>query len=621
MCGIAGIYQQKSLINNQLVEEMTNALEHRGPDASGLFQNEDETCILGHRRLSIIDLSQQANQPLQLNNKGYTIVFNGEIYNYKVIRKELEQHKVKFISTSDTEVVLKAFMHWGDDFAQRLNGMFSIAIYDKNNKSLKIFRDRLGIKPLYYYESNGLFAFASELKGLLPLIKEVGKFNLNIEAVNSFFRLGYIPEPQSIYKEVKKFPAGGFAKIDESGLHLKNYWEITDNIEEKTISRESQAKKTLNKLIASSVRDRLVSDVPFGVFLSGGIDSSTVAAFANKESSDRINTFSIGFREKKFDESRHAREVAKSLNTNHSEFIVQYDDALQLIQKNIDFFDEPFADSSFIPTHLIAREARKHVKMVLTGDGGDEQFMGYGMYTWANRMNRFNSPFLNPLIKSILQKSNSRGKRVASMFDFNKLDSIESHVFSVEQYLFNANEWKNTVKKEIYSPLQLPLLKSKRVLSVKEKQALFDLKYYLKDDLLVKVDRSTMAASLEARTPLLDHRIIHFSMNLDEGLKVKNKTEKYLLKQVLYDYLPQQLFDRPKWGFSIPLNQWMTKELKSLILSTIYKDKLDEVGIFNTKEVLHIVDQFFKGDVHLYNKVWLIYVFITWWEKNAKYLS
>lgn len=621
MCGIAGVYQQKNILQTSIVKEMTDSLQHRGPDASGYFQNDESTCILGHRRLSIIDLSEQANQPMQLNTEGLTIVFNGEIYNYKSLREKLEQHQIDFKTSSDTEVILKAYMHWGDDFVCRINGMFSIAIYDKKINGLKIFRDRLGIKPLYYYNHNGLFAFASELKGLLPLAKKLGKFNLDKNAVNTYFRLGYIPEPLSIYEEIKKFPAGGYAQINKSGLTIKTYWSIAENLEKQTISDESSAKKTLNDLINSSVRDRLMSDVPFGVFLSGGVDSSTVAAFASQNATDKINTFSIGFKETKYDESKYAREVAKALNTNHDEFIVQYDDALQLIHKNLDFYDEPFADSSFIPTHLVAKEARKHVKMVLTGDGGDEQFMGYGMYNWAKRMDYLKTPLISPILKSILRQSNNRGKRVAAMFDRDKMDSIESHIFSVEQYFFNAFEWKKTVTKDFHQPLQMPLSKTIRPLSSKEKQAFFDLNYYLKDDLLVKVDRATMAASLEARTPLLDHRIVKFALNLDEKLKVKNKTEKYLLKQVLFDYLPEHLFDRPKWGFSIPLDQWLGNELKSLITSTITKERLDESGIFETKEVLSLVYRFFKGETYLYNKVWLIYVYLKWRENNAQYLA
>ena len=620
MCGITGIFRANEPLDDGIIKQMTDSLQHRGPDAEGYYRNNAGTCFLGHRRLSIIDLSENANQPMKYKDQGYTIVFNGEIYNHVALREELKAHTADFSTASDTEVVLQAFIQWGDDFVKKLNGMFSIAIYHEKSNHLKLFRDRIGIKPLYYYYHEGVFAFASELKALLPLTKMIGKFHLDMKAVNAYFRLGYIPEPLSIYEEIKKFPAGSEAIVNDAGVEIFSYWDLSQKIEKQVLSDEKKAKIKLGELIQKSVNDRLMSDVPFGTFLSGGIDSSLVTALASRNYQSRLNTFSIGFKEATHDESKYAREVAKQLNTEHHEFIVTHEDALDLIDQHANMFDEPFADSSYIPTHLVAKEARKHVKMVLTGDGGDEQFMGYGMYNWAERLKKYDSPIISPLLKSILSKTSNRGKRVSSMFDRNPNDEIPVHIFSVEQYFFNAREWQKIVKEEIYENIKLPLKDIARKLSAREKQAFFDLNYYLKDDLLVKVDRATMAASLEARTPLLDHRIVSFALNLDEKLKIKNKTNKYLLKQVLYDYLPEKLFDRPKWGFSIPLDQWLGKELKTLIVDTITQDRLDEVGIFKSTEVLQIVDRFFKGEQYLYNKIWLIYVFLSWEEKHRKYL-
>lgn len=488
--------------------------------------------------------------------------------------------------------------------------MFAIAIYHEKSNHLKVFRDRVGIKPLYYYYNHGIFAFASELKALMPLSHAFQKFTLDLNAVNHFFRLGYIPEPYSIYKEVKKFPSGSEAIINDAGLEIISYWNVNQKIEKEVYSNEKEAKKELEELVNSSISDRLMSDVPFGVFLSGGVDSSLVAAIASKHQSNAINTFSIGFKEASHDESKYARSVAKYLNTNHHEFKLQYDDALNMIPEIPKMFDEPFADSSCIPTHLVAKCASEHVKMVLTGDGGDEQFLGYGMYNWADRMNKYDNALLNPFYKALLNLGGNRGKRVSSMFDRNPQDDIRSHIFSVEQYFFNAREWQQIVKDEFFQHLSFPDQNLARKLSPREKQALFDLNYYLKDDLLVKVDRATMAASIEARTPLLDHRIVSFALNLDEKLKVKNKTAKHILKQVLYDYIPEELFDRPKWGFSIPLDQWLSKELKPLITNTITRERLEEAEIFNVPEVLQLLDRFFKGEKYLYNKIWLVYVFL-----------
>ncbi len=597
---------------------MTAMLEHRGPDASGFYKSGNNNCFLGHRRLSIIDLSEGANQPMTDASNGYTIIYNGEIYNYRELRNELvEEHQVVFSTQSDTEVALQAFITWGDDFVRRLNGMFTIAVYHEKTNHLKLFRDRMGIKPLYYYYKDGVFAFASELKGLFPLAKAFGKFSLNKRAINYFFRLGYIPEPESIFEEIKKFPAGCEGIINDAGLEIVNFWKLEEKIVPTVLSDESAAKTKLKQLVESAVSDRLVSDVPFGVFLSGGIDSSLIAAVANHNHNAPLNTFSIGFKEASHNESQYAKAVAQHLKTDHHEFIIGYADALDLIERIPAMYDEPFADSSCIPTHLVAQVANKHVKMVLTGDGGDEQFLGYGMYNWAQRLYTIEKTGMSALLKNMLRLSNNRSKRAAAMFDRSNEEDIRAHIFSVEQYFFNAREWKQAVSPDYYTAISFPKYKTARKLSAREQQALFDLNYYLRDDLLVKVDRATMAASLEARTPLLDHRIVSFALNLDERLKIKGKDMKYLLKSVLYDYAPAQLFDRPKWGFSIPLNHWLGNELKSTITATLTKERMMESAVLNSEEILRLLDRFFRGETYLYNKIWLAFTYLKWEEKHA----
>lgn len=619
MCAITGIYTLKQQANTTWVQAMNNSLGHRGPDADGLAKSTSGYCILGHRRLSIIDLSTGANQPMQSACGKYTMVFNGEVYNFNAIKKDIEKYrKIEWKTNSDSEVILEAFATWGKQFVYKLNGMFAVAIFDNENEVLWLFRDRIGIKPIYYFWDKEHFVFASELKAINQLKEQLGGFSINRQAVGAFLRLGYIPTPHTIYNEVKKMPSGSFMAVTQDGLNTETYWDIRKKVAPKTNQNEQEAKTELKKLIQNSVSQRLISDVPFGTFLSGGIDSSTVTAVAQSVSSKPINTFSIAFEEAKYNEAKYASQVAKHLKTNHHELMVSYTDALAQFDRMLTAYDEPFADSSAIPTMLVSKLAKEKVTMTLSGDGGDEQFLGYGMYTWANRLNK---PLVHTLRKPIawaLDKSNNRYKRASALFRYTKQEELPAHIFSVEQYLFSAQELNTILQKEYQHPLNLDLNpKLNRKLSVAENQAFFDLRYYLQDDLLVKVDRASMQFSLETRVPLLDHNIIEFSLNLDESLKQKNKTSKYLLKEVLYDYVPKKLFERPKWGFSIPLRQWLKNELSYLRKQYLSKEILEKWQIFDVAKVLELEQRFLNGEDFLYNKLWLIIVLNSWLEKNA----
>lgn len=619
MCAITGIYTLKQQANTTWVQAMNNSLAHRGPDADGLAKSTSGYCILGHRRLSIIDLSTGANQPMQSACGKYTMVFNGEVYNFNAIKKDIEKYrKIEWKTNSDSEVILEAFATWGKQFVYKLNGMFAVAIFDNENEVLWLFRDRIGIKPIYYFWDKEHFVFASELKAINQLKEQLGGFSINRQAVGAFLRLGYIPTPHTIYNEVKKMPSGSFMAVTQDGLNTETYWDIRKKVAPKTNQNEQEAKTELKKLIQNSVSQRLISDVPFGTFLSGGIDSSTVTAVAQSVSSKPINTFSIAFEEAKYNEAKYASQVAKHLKTNHHELMVSYTDALAQFDRMLTAYDEPFADSSAIPTMLVSKLAKEKVTMTLSGDGGDEQFLGYGMYTWANRLNK---PLVHTLRKPIawaLDKSNNRYKRASALFRYTKQEELPAHIFSVEQYLFSAQELNTILQKEYQHPLNLDLNpKLNRKLSVAENQAFFDLRYYLQDDLLVKVDRASMQFSLETRVPLLDHNIIEFSLNLDESLKQKNKTSKYLLKEVLYDYVPKKLFERPKWGFSIPLRQWLKNELSYLRKQYLSKEILEKWQIFDVAKVLELEQRFLNGEDFLYNKLWLIIVLNSWLEKNA----
>jgi asparagine synthase (glutamine-hydrolysing) len=623
MCGIAGLYSFKGALPHHLIKEMTDAIAHRGPDADGFFENENGLCHLGHRRLSIIDLRSAANQPMTSSCQRYMIVYNGEVYNFNEIKEEiLSQKDINFKTTSDTEVILEAFVLWGKEFVSKLNGMFAIAIFDKQTEKLHIYRDRIGIKPLYYILNDQLFAFASELKSITTLTKHFEKFTLNKTAINFFLRLGYIPAPHSIFNEVKKFDAGSYAEVSLEGMSTTNYWNLSSNIKDTVITDESSAKSKLKDLLESSVKYRMISDVPFGVFLSGGIDSSTIASIAQHVSDTPINTFSIGFNEAKYNESQHAASIAKSLGTHHHEFIVSYKEAIDLFDSILQSYDEPFSDSSSIPTMLVSMMARKHVTMTLSGDGGDEQFLGYGAYNWAKRLD---NPLLKngrKFIKPLLSATNSnRFKRVSEMFAFSNNTELKSHIFSVEQYYFSNRELINTISSKLYEPIAFEDIKSNRSLSSVEKQAIFDLQYYLVDDLLVKVDRATMKYSLETRVPLLDHRIVEFSLNLSQDLKIKDGESKYLLKQVLFSYLPKTLFDRPKWGFGLPIRQWLNGEMRYLIDDYLSNEKLSKCDFYNIAEVNTLKERYFNGEDFLFNKIWAIIILNQWLERNTVHLK
>lgn len=610
MCGIAGIYhpngaQQKTL------KQMSDAISHRGPDAEGFFV--DGEFGLAHRRLSIIDLSSAANQPMQSICKRYWMVFNGEVYNFREIAKDLE---VKLKTTGDTEVILEAFAKWGPKMVDRLNGMFTISILDTQEKKIYLFRDRLGIKPLFIYRKNGIMAYASELKA----ISAVPEFDLTVNrsAIPYFLHLGYIPEPLSIYSEVEKFPAGCWAVFDGNQLKVERYWSASEKITTNVISNVAEAKEQLSQLLEASVSRRLMSDVPFGTFLSGGIDSSLVTALAQKSTSEKLKTFSIGFDDAKHDESSFARQVSEHLDTEHFEYRVTEKDALELVSEILPQFDEPYADSSAIPTMLVSKMARQEVTMTLSGDGGDELFHGYGMYAWANRLD-------NPLIKafhspisSILALGEDRYKRIAKVFDYSNPDQIHSHVFSQEQYMFSAKEINELMVDSSNSDYALLTLSSSlsRNLNPAERQALFDIDFYLKDDLLTKVDRASMRYSLEARVPILDYTVVEFALNLDPKLKVKDGNAKYLLKQVLYDHAPKEIFDRPKWGFSIPLDKWLKTDLSYLVDEFLNEKSVNEVGILRWSEVNSILAKWRSGQNHLYNRIWLMVLLHKWFTDN-----
>lgn len=636
MCGITGYLSFNHKINREDLATMTQRLQHRGPDAEGLYT--DEFCGLGHRRLSIIDLSDRANQPMASSNGRYIIVYNGEVYNFREIGARLKEstggnQSVKLKTSSDTEVILEAFSQYGADFVQQLNGMFAIGIYDTEEKEIYLFRDRLGIKPLIYYWDGETFAFASEMKSLL-LLKNLNK-EINYPAIQDFLHMGFIPTPHSIYKHIFKMQPGTWIKVSKSGIEETRYWNIRKKLTNNIIHNKEQALVKLSDLLMSSVQYQLKSDVPFGVFLSGGIDSSLVTAQAVGLSSVKINTFSIGFEENSHNESEYAKAIANYLGTNHHEFIVSYKDAISLIDTFFDAYDEPFSDPSAIPTMLVSKLAKQYVTVTLSGEGGDELFFGYGSYQWARRLASPLYKFIRKPMASVFSHMSSRFQRIEHMLRYEQSRNIRSHIFSQEQYFYTSNEIDklltepyrhnaSTQTAQVFNLAsvltELPGLQGmgvgERKLTAMEQQALFDIQYYLPDDLLTKVDRASMRFSIETRVPYLDHRVVEFAQNLSPNLKYHNGVSKYILKEILYQYIPKRFFDRPKQGFAIPLNKWLRHELKYLIDENLNPEIIKKIGILNPDIVKNLIHDFFNGKDYLYHRIWLLIVLQHWFKKN-----
>ncbi|HTF80815.1 MAG TPA: asparagine synthase (glutamine-hydrolyzing), partial [Cytophagales bacterium] len=472
----------------------------------------------------------------------------------------------------------------------------------------------LGVKPLFYYYHQGMLAFASEIKALKlhPMVKS--RLSLNDEAVAAFLQMGYIPQPHTIYNEIHKFPAGNFAVL-ESQLHFHKYWTFADQITPSLLMDEYEAEEKLETLLHSAIKYRLIADVPVGVFLSGGIDSSLVTALASKYHSGKIKSFTIGFKDGKFDESKHALKVAQHLNTEHHELIIEEKEVFENLDNIFDIYDEPFGDQSMLPSLAVCKLARAHVKVVLTGDGGDEFFYGYGAYTWAQRLQ---NPFFKQshfLLSKILSIMPARYKRVAELLDYDGSTHMESHIHAKENGYYSSKELKALMHKSTSTFRPYTSHITARPLQAIEKQALFDAEVYLRDDLLVKMDRASMHHGLEAREPLLDFRIVELALNLDVGLKKRDHQSKYLLKKILYKHVPQQLLERPKWGFTIPLNAWLNKDLAYLKDEYLNKEIVALYGIVKFSKVQDLLKSY-NHKPYQTQQVWALILLHKWLKEQ-----
>ncbi|RLA84392.1 MAG: asparagine synthase (glutamine-hydrolyzing) [Epsilonproteobacteria bacterium] len=630
MCGIVGFISQ---INQKyILTDMLDIQSYRGPDDKGIFIDKQSGVHLGHNRLSIQDLSSHGHQPFISDCQNFIIVFNGEVYNFKTIKKELEELGYKFVSSSDTEVILYSYKQWGVKCIEKFIGMFAFSILDKIQNKLLLIRDRAGVKPLYYYTKDNEFIFSSELKSFHKHHKF--KKELNKEVLPYYFQFGYIPAPHSIFKSCFKLEAGHYLEYDLKSFKyaITKYWNVNEFYEKESLDKsESEVLDDLENILDDAIDLRMVSDVPVGVFLSGGYDSSLVASILAKKQGKKINTFTIGFNDKKYNEAEHAKSIASYLGTNHTEYYMQDNDMLDLVEKLPFYYDEPFGDSSALPTIIVSQKAREQVTVALSADGGDEAFCGYSKYFFLDKFQNIFShkikkqilkTSLNIMSDNIVQNLNnilpSSLKQTNIKDKYNKFKrAINSN--SIEEMFQNASSYvdKNDVNKilniksnkSIYS-----LFENKSNLTFLNYMMSVDYKAFMNDDVLTKVDRATMSVSLEGREPLLDHRIIEYLARVPEELKYKNRQGKYLLRQILYKYLPKEMVDKPKSGFQIPLEEWLKGDLRYLVEKYLDEKRLDD-EIFNVKEIVELKTKLFLGQYVNINQIWLVIMFEMWKEK------
>jgi len=642
MCGIVGFRSNNDFRSlKERLPEASKRLSHRGPDDSGLIYDEAAGVGLAHRRLSIIDLSSAGHQPMKSDDGKVCICYNGEIYNFRKIRKILEDYGHRFKSATDTEVVLKAYLQWGTECLQKFIGMFAFGIWDSRNQILFLARDRLGIKPLYYYlnESKGILIFSSELKALMAF-RNFSK-TINPDAIPLFLHYQYIPAPGTIFKNTYKLLPGHLLIYDGNTAITKEYWrlpEISRTQTEQEKSEEDQLQH-LDDLLTTAVSDRLISDVPLGALLSGGIDSSVVVALMQKISSTPARTFSIGFKEKGYNEAPWAARVAKHLETEHTELYVTANDALEVIPRLPDFYDEPFADSSAIPTFLVSHLTRQQVTVALSGDGGDEQFAGYVRYwttqSMAKGFHRLPLPIKKILAKILgfipspwvencylpLHNLLPQRLRMANFPDkWQKLLKLMKQTRISELYrmticLWSENEISSIAARELPPSKYEEVFKETADWPLLSRLMRVDQKTYLPDAMLTKVDRASMANSLEIRVPLLDHRVVEFTAGLPERYKYCNGTGKYLLKKLLGRYLPVSLFERPKMGFGVPIDHWLRFELKDLLLDYLSAERIKGEGLFDPIFVEKKIKEHLSGRVNHQYRLWSLLMWEMWRER------
>lgn len=615
MCGIAGIIDQKKAVEKAAVKAMTDKLTHRGPDDEGFYIKENVG--LGHRRLSIIDI-QTGAQPISNEDGTIWVVFNGEIYNFCQLRRQLLAKGHKFSSDSDTEVIVHLYEDHGDRCVDYLRGMFSFALWDDKQNRLYLARDRVGKKPLFYINDKNKFAFASEIKSLRT-IKDF-EFNLSSEALNDYLTFGYIGAPQSIFEAVKKLLPGHYLVYENGTVITKRYWDI--KFSDDGPGDETEAVDQIEKILTEAVELRMIADVPLGAFLSGGVDSSLIVGIMNKLSSRPVKTFTIGFEEEDYSETKYAEQIAKHLGTEHHLEILK-PDILSILDELIYQYDEPFADSSMIPTYLVSKMARSNVTVALSGDGGDEIFGGYNRYTKMAIAQKFDRipgarlaagaisrmPGVKPTVKrklKIISHKNEKRQLILSSV----IDEKFRHKNYTEQFRQTLGNSRHSLPYQLYQnpPEQL------------NNWLYRDIMTYLPNDILVKVDRASMLTSLETRAPLLDHQLIEFMATIPASLKTKNYTGKYLLKKLAERYVPHEIIYRPKMGFMIPANHWFKGPLK-LVVDNHLLDPVSEISKYIRLDAIKKMLEEHRRNVYDHSPaIFTLFYLELWLRRNKVYV-
>lgn len=661
MCGITGLWNVRHSLDavtaGATIRRMTRALTHRGPDDEGYFQDETVGLSLGFRRLSIVDLSMQGHQPMVSVSGRYVMVFNGEVYNHARLRPELEAVGFSFRGHSDTEVILLAIEHWGLELAvQRFIGMFAFALWDRQEHSLTLVRDRLGIKPLYYGWIGSCFVFGSELRVSYSVPRFSGE--INRDALTLYLRHNCVPAPYSIYKGIYKLMPGSLLKVDADlakqpevvetlTARATSYWSARVMTEASVRNRfagdANDAIAELDSLLSDAVALHMEADVPLGAFLSGGVDSSIVVALMQAQSTRPVQTFTIGFDDIDYNEAQHAKAVANHLGTQHTEMYVTPQQAQVVIPRLPEIYDEPFADVSQIPTFLISQLARKNVTVSLSGDGGDEIFAGYNRYIWGRRLQhqiaRIPVPLRRmlatalranpkvwssalrhamPLLPMRLRVSNPKGKlgRLAAAL------ALES---SMALYLQSVSLWRDPSAIVLGGREPLTALTDPTCFADlsddTERMMYFDLVSYLPNDILTKLDRASMAVSLEARVPLLDHRVVEFAWHMPMHMKIRGGSSKWLLHQVLYKYVPPALIERPKMGFGVPIDVWLRGPLRKWAESLLSAERLTREGFFNPEPIRTKWQEHLSGKGRWQYPLWGVLMFQAWLEQRPPTLA
>jgi len=631
MCGIGGFIDYGNELTQQDLEVMNKILSHRGPDDSGTFNDNNINFNIGlaHTRLSIIDLSKSGSQPMISLNKQVILTFNGEIYNYKELRKELIAFGYVFNSNSDTEVIINSYLYWGIDCINKFIGMFSFVLYDKKELKLYLVRDRFGVKPLYYFQNDKSLLFASELKALLSN-KRISK-TLNPLAISEYLRLFYVPDNLTIFNSFYKVPKGCIIRFDiiNKKKDLIKYWNTeTKIISNLTIRNEEEYINEIEDLLINSLRRRFVSDVPVGVFLSGGIDSSLITALSQKALGTNVKTFTVGFHNKEFDESFHAKQIAEYLETEHHEIIFDSNNLLELIPDLVEVFDEPFADNSSSPTYLLSKFTREHVKVALSGDGGDELFGGYvSMYSAINLHNKIKSSplgyyILGSNIGYLLSRTNSY---LNSFMLQNKIDKLSYALSEKSSYDYmKKHTWRLTdinLKKILKKEFIIEGSSGGKNKDITLEKGILDyyVNEYLVGDILVKTDRLTMSVGLEGREPLLDHMLFEYLQNVPVNLRFHPKEPKYILKKILAKYIPRKLWDRPKKGFSMPIIHWLTDNNNLILNEYLGPTNINQIEFLNYDGIMQMKKEF----LHSKNKklgynLWSLIILILWYNRWMK---